>query len=209
VTYSTFDPQSVDVLRMDFIPETVTAHGNPLTRRRDLDGEGYIFDDSTRVLRIRHDRANDIDVQGKGGHAPPLYITFDSPHLPAGTLLNGQYPSGVIDWGTNQWRMSVPEGKLGTFNLSIADSAAPSAKFDFYAPRVFVGVDVYNSGKSDAVIRIHAAGAREDTREKSFTLKPGELRRLRTGWTDPITSVIFSLKNGEGLRFDNLAYLHD
>lgn len=209
VTYSTFDPQSVDALRLDFIPETVAAHGNPLTRRKDLDAEGYVFDDSTRVLRIRHDRANDIDVQGKGGHAPPMYITFDDPHLPAGTLLDGQYPSGVIDWGTNQWRMNAPEGKFGTFNLSIVDATAPSAKFDFYAPRVFVGVDIYNSGKSEAVIGIHTAGAQEYTREISFILKPGELRRLRTGWSDPVSAVIFDLKNGEGLRFDNLAYLHD
>jgi hypothetical protein len=209
VTYSTFDPRSVDVLRLDFVPAKVTAHGNPLARRRDLEGEGYVFDDSSRVLRIRHDRANDIDVQGKGGHTPPLYITFDDPHLSAGTLLHGQYPSGVIDWGMNQWRMSVPEGKFGTFNLSLAGVVAVSAKFDFYAPRVFVGVDVYNCGKSDSVINIHTTGAREATRQESYTLKPGELRRIRTGWTDPVSSVIFDLKNGGGLRFDNLAYLHD
>src|SRR5271163_278284 len=70
VTYSTFDPQSSDVLRLDFVPEFVTANGKPLVRRRDLDQAGFMFDDSTRVLRIRHDDARDIDIQGKGGNSP-------------------------------------------------------------------------------------------------------------------------------------------
>jgi hypothetical protein len=49
------------------------------------------FDDSTRVLRIRHDDARDLDVQGKGGNVPPHYVSFDDPHLQAGTVLKGQY----------------------------------------------------------------------------------------------------------------------
>jgi hypothetical protein len=35
------------------------------------------------------------------------------------------------------------------------------------------------------------------------------LRRLRTGWRDASSAVFFDLKNGENLRFDNLAYRHD
>jgi hypothetical protein len=66
-----------------------------------------------------------------------------------------------------------------------------------------VGVDVYNGGASDATITIHSP----EIREISFTIKPGQLQRLRTGWRDVSSGVIFELKNGEGLRFDNLAYL--
>jgi hypothetical protein len=205
ITYSTFDPQSVDVLRLDFAPESVTAHGIPLTRRKDLDQEGYVFDESTRVLRIRHDQASDIDVQGNGGNAPPLWVTFDDPHVPAGTTLSGQYPSGVIEWPPDQWRIAPPQGKFGTFNLALATSDEKSAEFRFYAPRVFVGMDVYNGGRAEAVLTMHAP----NIREISFTLKPGEIRRVRTGWFDPVPSVIFELRNGDGLRFDNLAYLQD
>jgi hypothetical protein len=205
VTYSTFDPQSMDVLRLDFVPEFVTANGKPLDRRKDLDQPGYEFDDSTHVLRIRHDDAKDVDVQGSAGRAPSQYVTFDDPHLAAGTKLRGAYPSGVIDWGADQWRIGVPQGKFGTFNLTLADPKAESVEFHFYAPRLFVGIDVYNTGPSDATVTIHSPEARE----VSFTLKPRELRRLRTGWRDPSSIVIFDLKNGEGLRFDNLAYLHE
>jgi hypothetical protein len=36
VTYSTFDTESTDVLRLDFVPESITAGGKPLARRKDL-----------------------------------------------------------------------------------------------------------------------------------------------------------------------------
>jgi hypothetical protein len=205
VTYSTFDLESSDVLRLDFVPDSVTANGNPLPRRKDLSQAGYTFDDVTHVLRIRHEDARDIDLQGKGGNAPPQYITFDDPHLPAGTVLNGEYPSGVIDWGTDAWRIHVPEGAFGTFNLALADARATKAEFRFYWPRIFVGVDVYNGGPSDATVTIHSP----EIRETSFTIKPGQLQRLRTGWRDASSKVIFDFKNGDDLRFDNLAYLHE
>jgi hypothetical protein len=205
VIYSTFDPQSSDVLRLDFAPDSITANGKDLTRRKDLDQPGFTFDDSTHVLRIRHDDGRDIAIHGKGGNTPPQFVTFDDPHLAGGTLLKGQYPSGVIDWGTDQWRISVPEGGFGTFNLAVADPKATTAKFRFYWPRIFAGVDVYNGGAVDATVTIHSP----EIREVSFTVKPGQLQRLRTEWRDTSTSVIFELKNGEGLRFDNLAYLHE
>jgi hypothetical protein len=205
VTYSTFDLQSTDVLRLDFVPEFVTAGGNPLRQRKDLDQPGYVFEESTRVLRIRHDQANEVDVQGKDGQAPPQYVTFDDPHLAAETRLSGPYPSGVIDWVADEWRINVPEGKFGTFNLALADPKADTAEFRFYSPRLFLGVDVYNGSAREAELTLRAP----NIREVSFTLKPGEMRRLRTGWRDPSWSVIFHLRNGEGLRFDNLAYRHE
>ena len=205
VTYSTFDPQSSDVLRLDFVPESIMANGKPLSRRKDLDEPGYVFNDTTHVLRIRHDDARDIDIQGKDGKRPPEYVTFDDPHVPAETLLKGEYPSGVIDWGSDTWRINVPEGAFGTFNLALADPKATTAEFHFYWPRVFVGVDVYNGGASEATVTFHAP----EIRELSFTIKPGQVQRIRTGWRDAASSVVFEVKNGEHLRFDNLAYLHE
>jgi len=207
VTYSTFDPQSSDVLRLDFVPEFVMANGKPLIRRKEkeLDQAGFVFDDSTRVLRIRHDHARDIDIQGKGGNAPPEYVTFDDPHVSAGTVLRGEYPSGAIDWGAGQWRINVPEGAFGTFNLAFVDAKAATAEFRFYWPRIFVGVDVYNGGASEATVTFRSA----ESGEVSFTVKSGELRRVRTGWHDVGSKVIVEVKNGDGLRFDNLAYVRE
>lgn len=205
VTYSTFDPESSDVLRLDFVPQFVTADGRPMERRKDLNEAGFTFDETTHVLHIRHDGARSIDIQGEDGTPSARMITFDDPHLPAGTILKGEYPAGVIEWGENQWAMHVPQGKFGTFNLALADPSARTAEFRFSSPRVFVGLDVYNNGPSDATLTIRCP----EMREVVFTIKPGELRRLRTRWPDRSSKVSFDFQGGEGLIFDNLAYRID
>lgn len=202
VTYSTFDADATDVLRLDFAPGSVMADGKALARRDKLDGAGYTFDEKTKVLRIRHEGARDVSVQGAGGDAPALMVTFDDPHEAAGTVLAGEYPAGVMDWGKGEWSIHVPEGAFGTFNAALTDPRATTAEFKFYWPRVFVGMDVYNGGQADATVTMRAP----NFREQSFTVKPGEVKRLRTGWGDPSSGVEFEFKNGEGLRFDNLAY---
>ena len=42
----------------------------------------------------------------------------------------------------------------------------------------------------------------------SFVLKAGELRRLRTEWSDASTIVRLEWKNAKDVEFDNLAYVH-
>lgn len=201
VTYSTFDTDSTDVLRLNFAPESVTVGGKPLSRRQDLAEDGYTFDDATRVLRIRHVSSREIDIQGNSDIVPPTYITFDDPHLAAGTGLMA-YPSGVIDWGKGEWQIATPGGKFATFTLALTDPTKQRAEFSFYAPRVFAGIDVFNEGQSDATVTMSSP----EIREISFTIKPGELRRIQTGWREASSKVMFDLKNGQGLRFDNLAY---
>ena len=205
VTYSTFDTESMDVLRLDFKPEFITADGRALSERKSLESEGFTYDEKTHVLRIHHTTAKNIDVQGSDGNAVPLYVTFDDPHMAAGTVLCGQYPSGVIDWGDGQWQIHVPEGAFGTFNLSFADAKSGKAQFHFYSPRIFVGVDVYNDGKVESTVTVHSP----ELREMIYTVKPGELKRIRTGWNDPSSTIFVETTNGDALLFDNLAYRVD
>ena len=202
VTYSTFDTQATEVLRLDFVPKSVMADGKPLRAQKDLNAPGFVFDEKTHVLRIRHDGAKDVSVHGEGGQAPALFVTFDSPHLLAGTKLEGQYPSGVAIWEASTWQISVPQGRFGTFNLSLADAKTETGEFSFYAPRVFVGIDAYNGGTSEATVTVHCP----EIREMKFTIKAGELQRLRTGWRDACSKVVFDFTNGGDFRFDNLAY---
>jgi len=208
VTYSTFDIDSTDVLRLNFVPGSIIAGGQPIALipglGRNNKEQGYSFDEATRTLVIHHTTSRDIDIQGQSDIAQPRYITFDDPHLLAGTMLQGQYPGGVIDWGTRTWQIGTPFGKFSTFTLQLANTKADRADFSFYAPRIFVGIDAYNGGDSDATVTISCP----EIREVSFTLKPGELRRLRTAWHDPSSRVSFKITKGEVLRFDNLAYLH-
>ena len=202
VTYSTFDADSTDVLRLNFVPLAVNVGGKPISRSKNLAHEGYSYDDSTRVLTIRHIASREVDIQGVSAEMPPTYITFDDPHLAAGTSLVGQYPSGVIDWGDGEWKIGTPFGKFGTFTLFVTDPKARGVGFHFYAPRIFIGMDVYNDADSDAKLTIRSP----ETRDVSFTVKPKELRRIMTKWREASSQVFFDITNGEGLRFDNLAY---
>ncbi|MDE1162262.1 MAG: hypothetical protein PW792_10005 [Acidobacteriaceae bacterium] len=204
VTYSTFDEDSTDVLRLNFTPDSITVGGKPIAARKDTAEEGYVFDKTNLTLRIRHIHSRDIDIEGKSDQVPPILITFDDPHLAAGTPLVGQYPSGVIDWGAGEWKMDVPYGKFGTFNLSLADPARIHAEFSFYAPRIFQGVDVYNGGEKDVTITFRSP----EIREIHFVVHAHELRRLRTGWRDASSKVSVELEGGTDIRFDNLAYTH-
>ena len=153
------------------------------------------------MLRIRHDE-RDIDIQGKGGNRVLEYVTFDDPHLAAGTLIEGQYPTGLVDWGWDQWRIHPPEGGFATFNLRLADPRAGKAEFRLSPHRIFAGIDVYNRGSSEASVVLHSP----QTREISFTVKAGELRRIRSGWQDPSAKVVLEFTNSDNLLFDNLAY---
>jgi hypothetical protein len=202
VTYATFDESSRDVLRLNFAPDSILADGKPLKRVTSFDQEGYVLDDTTHVLRIRHEHAHNIDIQGKGSTAPPKLLTFDNPHLAAQSALNFGYPAGLINWGKDVWMIHAPDGKFGTFNLCLKDPARTQASFTFPVATVFAGIDVFNGGDKAAMIRFRSP----QLREQVFTVGSGQLMRIRTGWRDPSSSVQLDFENGNGLLFDNLAY---
>jgi hypothetical protein len=204
VTYATFDAASDDVLRLNFKPLTVMADGKAMAKFSGVspDREGYTFDETTRVLRIHREHAHDVDIQGEGIGKPASYVDFDNPHLAAGTVLSGQYPSGLVDWGSDTWMIHVPDGKFGTFALSLKDTKQAHASFAFAVPTVFAGIDAFNGGAKAATVRFRSP----ELREKTYTLQPGQLVRIRTGWHDASTKIDWDFENGEGLIFDNLAY---
>ncbi len=43
-------------------------------------------------------------------------------------------------------------------------------------------------------------------RERTFTLKAGQLQRIKTGWMNRASEVSVECDNLTALRFDNLAY---
>ena len=213
VTYSTFDAESTDVLRLDFVPDSVLVGGKAAQKvahpGNAINRDEFSFDEKTHVLRLHHATSRDVSIQGNGGQKPLSLVTFDDPHLAAGTSLTGQYPSGVIDWGSAEnsgamWEIGTPFGKFGTFTLVPASDKTTRLGFDFYSPRIFAGIDVYNDSDTDATVTVSSP----ETREVSFTIKAKQLRRLRTEWRDPSSKVWFDLINGRELRFDNLAYAH-
>jgi hypothetical protein len=207
VTYSTFDPASTDMLRLNFSPTSVWSGGHKLTRlpesnETDRKRAGYTFNDTTHVMRIRHDESRDIDIQGASEEPVPQIIDFDNPHIGANVPLTGQYPSGVADWGKDQWKTCPPMGRMSTFSLCANDSKAVKAEFQFAFPRILMRLDVYNPTDHEIVLTLSAP----EMREVTFHLKPGQLRRIRTGWRNRASKVNVETEGLSDLRFDNLAY---
>src|ERR1051326_2366148 len=67
ITYSTFDApaENIDVLRLAFLPNSVTANGNNLPLHADLTGNGYFIhnlNDGDFIVTIRHDGATEVVV---------------------------------------------------------------------------------------------------------------------------------------------------
>jgi hypothetical protein len=203
VTYSTFDSDSTDVLRLAFVPDSVMSNGRVLSRQKNLtSAQGYSFDPQTHVLRIHHTTSGEIEIRGKSDIIPPALVTFDDPHRAVGTTLSGEYPSALIDWPAGQWQIAAPGGKFGTFNV-VAQTPGRNPSFAFVSPKIFSGIDVNNDGQHVATMTIRTTSPDQ---EISITLQPNELRRVRTGWLNPTRQVYFELRNASHLRFDNLAY---
>jgi len=86
--------------------------------------------------------------------------------------------------------------------LTVADPAAQLAELRFASPRIFVGIDIFNQGPGDASVVIRG----REKQRIAVTLRAGELRRVRTGWSEPLTQAEFEFQSAGAIHFDNLAY---
>lgn len=69
IEYSTFDApeETVEVLRLSFVPKRVLADGHRLKHRRDLQSNGYVFKrlpNGDVILQVRHDGALTVQISG-------------------------------------------------------------------------------------------------------------------------------------------------
>lgn len=62
VNYKTFDPDALEVLRLNFTPSRIIADGEVLKPCADLGQSGWNWDPKLSVLRIHHKRAVNIQV---------------------------------------------------------------------------------------------------------------------------------------------------
>jgi hypothetical protein len=70
IEYSTFDapPETMDVLRLSFVPKQITADGRAIHPRRDLLANGYTvrkLSNGDAIVQVRHDGAQRVTVVGK------------------------------------------------------------------------------------------------------------------------------------------------
>src|SRR5262249_28153170 len=126
-------------------------------------------------------------------------LTFDdlsNPNRP----LSGQYPSGVVDWGTNAWYLSGPFGAFATNSIGFNGAGPTSATFTFVSPENLVQLDAFNGGKVASTITLSCAG------QSTLTTNLAAQSRLTivTGWGGTCSSVTVGSSNGWDTNFDNV-----
>lgn len=125
-------------------------------------------------------------------------VTFDDTPFD-NEVLDGQYPTDLIDWGTNVWFAKQPTGKFKTPNLRLYTSSRRSGSFAFLAPRRVVSLDILNRGSSDTTVSLACAGQTK----ASVVARPTILTKLVTNWTANCSPVTLTVGNGTTL-YDNL-----
>jgi hypothetical protein len=134
------------------------------------------------------------------GGAGAQTINFDNlanPNRP----LNGQYPTGLIDWGSNRWYLSGPFGAFTTNSIGFNGSGPTSAGFNFVNAKRVVGVDAYNGGNAASTVTVSCPG--QQTVQRSLAVR--QLMTIQTGWSGTCTSVTLGSSNGWNTNFDNLS----
>jgi hypothetical protein len=130
---------------------------------------------------------------------PPsgILVTFE-PLVGQDRLLNGQYPTGLINWGNNKWWLAAPWGPHGTKSISFDSGNGTSRTFVFVSPRVLVSLKA--GGVSPSTITLTCAG----NAPKVQAIPANTLTTIATGWAVPCTTVTVGSSNGWDTNFDDL-----
>jgi glucose/arabinose dehydrogenase len=182
----------------DVFPDTLSAGNHTLWAL--VDGHNTVTEldesNNTRSVAVTITDTAPTPTPGPGGSGA---ITFDD-RPGANQALNGQYPSGVIDWGTGQWFHSGAWQGFTTKSVSFGNSGISSASFTLLQPRRLVRLDALNGGATSATVTLSCAG--QPTR--TITLTPGTPSTIQTNWTGTCTTIGISTTNTWNTNFDNI-----
>ncbi|MEX0616987.1 MAG: PQQ-dependent sugar dehydrogenase [Candidatus Woykebacteria bacterium] len=115
-------------------------------------------------------------------------------------ILNGQYPTGIADWGSNKWLVGAAFASFPDNSIAFNGAGPTSATFTFVSPKRLLSVDI--SGVSNSTITISCAGNTTITRNVSANL----LTTIQTGWNNNCTTVTIGSSNGWDTNFDNFVF---
>lgn len=132
-------------------------------------------------------------------------FTSPAPPVPVNGPLNGVYPSGVINWGTNVWYLSGPWGPLTGNSTSFANQNQTSGTFNFLISggARLVSLDAYNGDTGPSTVTLSCPGQPNTVQQQ---LAAGQLATISTGWSSSCTSVTVTSSNGWWTNFTNIVY---
>jgi hypothetical protein len=114
--------------------------------------------------------------------------------------LTGQYPAGIIDWGSSGWYLSSAYAQFLGNSISFNGPGPTSGNVTFVTPRKLVQLDAYNGGTTSGLISLSCKG--QPTKQQR--LAPGQAATIVTGWATPCTSVTIGSSNGWFTNFNNV-----
>ena len=133
---------------------------------------------------------------------PVVTTTIDFNSHQANSKLNGQYPKGVIDWGTNVWWVAAPLGQFTTNSISFNRVGVTSGSLQFVTPKRLVSIKAYNGGTSASTITLSCAGNTTTVQ----SVAANQLATISTGWTVGCSTVTIGSSNGSATKLDDLTY---
>ena len=201
IRYTTFDAPTgtIDVMRIAFAPSRVTANDGVLTRRQDLDANGYTLkalSNGDFIVSIRHDNTTQITVEG----TDPQEQADDS-----ALNVTGQWTEAAR---TGAWRGSLRTTEHAgdaaelTFTgnqVRLVGSVGPEGgKADIYVDgtKQLVGVDFWNPGELDQQILYFRSGLPQGKHTLRI-LAAGTHNPLSRGTKIDVDAVQYSAARGE------------
>ena len=129
-------------------------------------------------------------------------VTFDDTQgHDMDSQLDGQLPSGLIDWGSGDWYLSGPWLNLERNSISFNGDDLSTASFKFVSPHTLMMLDAYNGGEDSSTVTLKCSGQPD----KTVQVDAGELLTINTGWSgNTCSTVTISTSNGWYTNFDNL-----
>ena len=191
---------------------TTTAYGTVTTRDPTLVPNHAVSISPLTPNTLYHFRV--LSRDGAGNLAVSADYAFTSPASDASSVvtfddlagqdkpLDGQYPSGLIDWGTGTWFHSGAWGGFTTKNISFANSAVVNGDVQFAFPIRVLRIDVFNGGSSSTTITLSCPGHAP----VQAVVAAGQLRTIPTGLTEACSSFTIGSTNGWATNFDNLVF---
>jgi hypothetical protein len=187
----------------DVVPPTATrvpVAGQPTATRTPVAGQPIATAPGTAVPTATPQRPGSptqMSVPQPASMEPGRRVTFDD--ISTGPLA-GRYPSSLIDWGSNQWRVWPRTGRLDTDSLKFDSSGMTSASFGFVSPKRLTSLRAYNQGTVTGTLTLSCSG--QPTRR--YVLAADQLVTLDLGWTGACSTVEITSSVGWLMKFDDL-----
>jgi hypothetical protein len=134
-------------------------------------------------------------------NAQAVVVDFNS-HPSYNANLDGQYPSGVINWGTNVWYLSAPFGQFATKSISFNGPGITSGTISFVNPKRLVSVRAYNGGPTTTTLTFSCSG----NPTRTVSVGAGQLQTISTTWGAACSNVTFTSSNGWDTNLDDLVF---